>query len=45
VFSPLEGKEAVYDYVFEKEAMGASDYSYGLWTRWLTTTPKRVLTK
>ena len=43
--SPTEGKEATYDYVFEKECAGATDYGYGLWTRWLTTIPKRVLAK
>jgi len=44
-YSPTEGKEATYDYTFEKECAGASEYAYGLWTRWLTTIPRRVLTK
>ena len=46
VFSPGdEGdkKTAIYDLVYEKEVMGVSEYGYGLWTRWLMTTPSRLL--
>jgi hypothetical protein len=37
VYSPNleEGKDSVYDFVFEKEIGGMSEYGYGLWSRWL----------
>jgi len=43
VLSPADEKEAVYDYTFDKDCAGATEYGYGLWSRWLTTTPTRVL--
>ncbi|CAD8140693.1 unnamed protein product [Paramecium octaurelia] len=31
-----------YDITFKEEVGGVSEYGYGLWTRWLMTTPQRV---
>lgn len=47
VFSPKleEGATAVYDLEFEKEIGGVQEYGYGFWSRWLQTTPSRVLIK
>lgn len=47
VYSPSqeEGATVALEYTFEKELNGAQEYGYGLWTRWLQTTPKRVLNK
>lgn len=30
---------------FKEECAGVSEYAYGLWTRWLMTTPNRVAEK
>jgi hypothetical protein len=43
--APSADADAVYDLEFEDESDGATEYGYGLWTRWLQTTPTRVVNK
>lgn len=42
VEAPLKDGKALYDLKFEEEVGGIREYGYGLWTRWLMTTPDRI---
>lgn len=41
---PLVDKPGL-DIVFNKDVNGFTEYGYGLWTRWLTTIPNRIIEK
>ncbi|CAD8058815.1 unnamed protein product [Paramecium sonneborni] len=41
---PIIDKPAL-DIVFNKDVNGFTEYGYGLWTRWLTTIPLRIVEK
>lgn len=41
---PLIDKPGL-DIVFNKDVAGFTEYGYGLWTKWLTTIPKRIIEK
>jgi len=44
ILVPKDDKPII-DETFKEKVNGISEYGYGLWTRWLMTTPSRVWEK